>query len=308
MNAVLLRKGRSEQLSLDLGFAGDAEGMEMRWRNAEEGEKLSRARFAQRALHPDEVMPEWQRWRELLGSSDRVQRFVGRAMSRLDAPLEQAPGDSFRAHLDALPDAVKERLAGRGLEGSVRLSFEEPGAPRAEMVGRSHPLPATLAEMILEGALDPGSLPQMSLGRVGAWPTGTVRAMTTVALVRLRYKLTIRARREQLLLAEEAGVLAWHAGSAEPALEGAEARALLEPLATGDLADVARTRLLTQARDQIAAGMDGSIAAYARKRAEVLAADHARLRAAAQGSLRVTVEPVLPVDVMGLFVLVPAAH
>ena len=38
----------------------------------------------------------------------------------------------------------------------VRLAFEEPPPAGAEMVTRSHPLPATLAETLLEGALDPG--------------------------------------------------------------------------------------------------------------------------------------------------------
>jgi hypothetical protein len=45
-----------------------------------------------------------------------------------------------------------------------------------------------------------------------------------------------------------------------------------------------------------------------RARAQVLAQDHARVRAAAAGSARVNVEPVLPPDVIGLYVLVPAGH
>jgi superfamily II DNA or RNA helicase len=55
MNAVLLRKGRSQQLSLDFGLAADAAAIETRWRDAEEGERRSRARFAQNILKPEEV-------------------------------------------------------------------------------------------------------------------------------------------------------------------------------------------------------------------------------------------------------------
>src|SRR6516165_6216719 len=116
------------------------------------------------------------------------------------------------------------------------------------MVGRSHPLPTILAETLLEGALDPGSSPVPSLGRAGAWPTAEVKTMTTVALLRLRYKLTIHGRRERLLLAEEAGALAWDGTGDEPALVGEAARALLEHPATGDLAAIARHRLNHQAR------------------------------------------------------------
>jgi superfamily II DNA or RNA helicase len=308
MNAVMLRKGRARQLSLDFGLAADTAAMETRWRDVEEGERRSRARFAQNVLKPEEVIPEWQRWRELLGSPDQVRHFVDRAMSRLDAALQAESNGTVRAHLAELPAAVAERLEARGLEGSLRLAFEEPPPAGAEMVGRSHPLPATLAETLLEGALDPRSSPVPSLGRTGAWPTPAVKTVTTVALLRLRYKLTIHSRRERLLLAEEAGALAWHAASVDVVLKGEAARALLEAPATDDLAPVARQRLLTQAIERATTALDGSITAYVRERSQSLGENHARVRAAAAGIARVTVEPVLPPDIIGLYVLVPAGH
>jgi superfamily II DNA or RNA helicase len=307
MNAVLLRKGRGRQLSL-FDFATDVREMETRWRNAEKGERRSRARFAQNTLRPQDVIPEWQRWRNLLGTPADVRRFVDRAMSRLNAPFEVAKDGTVRAHFAALPAGIAERLAARGLEGSVRLAFEEPAPTGFEMVGRSHPLPATLAEALLEGALDPSASPLPALGRAGAWPTAAVEVVTTVALLRLRYKLTVHGRRERLLLTEEAATLAWHPGSTEPALAAEQARALLEHAASSDLAVVARQRLLHQAAERVKTTLEQSIANYARERASRLAEDHARVRAAATQSPRVTVEAVLPADIIGLFVLVPAAN
>jgi hypothetical protein len=280
--------------------------METRWRDAEEGERRSRARFAQNVIRPEEVAPEWQRWRALLGGPDQVRRFVERAMSRLDAPLEPAKADTARAHLDALPSAVSERLAARGYTGSVHLAFVEPAPAGAEMIGRNHPLPATLAESLLEGALDAGSSPVPPLGRVGAWPTSGVKTLTTILLLRLRHKLTVHSRRERLLLAEEAGALAFQANAVEPKLIGEAALALLERPAGGDLAAVARERLLGQARERVAATFSASIEAHAVARADELARDHARVRAALPGVSRVIVEPALPVHVIGIFVLVPA--
>jgi hypothetical protein len=176
MNAVLLRKGRAQQLSLDFGLSAAATAMETKWRDAEEGERRSRARFAQNALKPEEVIPEWKRWRDLLGAPAEVRRFVTRSMSRLDAALEPDRDGTMRAHLAALPMSISERLDARGLEGTVRLAFEEPAPTGAELVTRSHPIPATLAESLLEGALDPGSSPVHALGRVGAWRTAAVRS------------------------------------------------------------------------------------------------------------------------------------
>ena len=51
--------------------------------------------------------------------------------------------------------------------------------------------------------------------------------------------------------------------------------------------------------------LGGPIADFVQKRAAELVEDHARLRAAAGSASRVSVEPIIPPDVIGLFVLVP---
>ena len=122
MNAVLLRKKTHSHRQLTFDFGTDVAAMDTRWRDAEEGEKRSRARFAQNAIKPEEVAPEWRRWRDLLGSPNEVQRFVGRAMARFNSPLEAGSG-AFKAHLAHLPKALVERLvrAGSRRDHSGRL-------------------------------------------------------------------------------------------------------------------------------------------------------------------------------------------
>jgi superfamily II DNA or RNA helicase len=303
MNAVLLRKGgRKQQLTFD--FGEETRAMEARWRDAEEGEKRSRARFAQNAIKPEEVAPEWKRWKELLGDSEEVKRFTDRAFKRLNAPLEAGSGAGLKAHIKELPAALGERLQGRGFEGTVRVSFTEPLPPRTDLLNRSHPIVATVADYLLEAALDKktGELP---LGRIGAWTSHQVEQLTTVALLRLRFKLVVHGRKEQMLLVEEANAMAFDHQSAVLAT-GEPARALLEGEAASNLATVARDRMITSARDRIRLTLNGSIAEFAQRRAEALASDHARVREAGINVSRVTVKPVLPVDVIGLFVLVPA--
>jgi superfamily II DNA or RNA helicase len=312
MNAVLLRKGRTEQLILDFGaeLAENSAHIDARWRDAEEGERRSRARFAQNTIRPEEVTPEWHRWRNLLGGPAEVRRFLDRAMSRLNAPLESTNGNRLLAHLDALPVALRERLAARGLEGTRSLVFEEPGPAGAEVVVRSHPIPALLADYLLEGALHQGDNAVPSLGRIGVWPAATVQTITTMVLLRLRFKLIVHGRREKLLLVEEAGALAFSGTELGECVNGEEAFKLLESPASGNLAPAARDRLLTQALERVQSAMsnDGPIASYCRERAAALLLDHDRVRAALSQSgavPRVTVEPVLPPDVIGLFALIP---
>lgn len=308
MNAVLLRKGRSRQLSLDFGLDEQAKSFDIRWRDAEEGEKASRARFAQNAMKPEEVAPEWRKWRELLGGPDEVRRFTERAMIRFDAPMENIKPNDDRAYADALPKPLVERLAARGLEGTLRLSFEEPPQPGHAVVTRSHPLPSILAEALLEGALDPANSPLVPLGRAGAWSSRAVKSLTNVVLLRLRFKLVVHGRTERMLLVEEAGTAAF--GPDGLVSTGELARALLDQEAATNLAEVARIRLVAAARVRIETLLDGPIADHARERAAALAEDHDRLRRAGADASRflsrVSVEPVLPADVIGLFVLAPS--
>ena len=86
---------------------------------------------------------------------------------------------------------------------------------------------------------------------------------------------------------------------------GEAARELLNAPAMADLAPVARDRFIAKAKEDLPGLLEGQIAEFVRSRAQELMRDHARLRAASGSASRVTVEAVLPPDVIGLFVLMP---
>jgi superfamily II DNA or RNA helicase len=302
MASMMLRRGTHQQLSLDLRLDDGTRAMEASWRDAEENEKKSRARFAQNAMKPQEIAPEWQKVRTLLGSPADARQFVERAMARFGVPLE--PRKSvLLAHVDALEAGLRGRLAGHGLTGSVRLATAEPAPSGTALLTRTHPLTATLAEALVEASLDPEALAGLGIGRVGAWPTAAVQQMTRLAVLRIRFKLTVHARKERLLLAEEAALIAIQGSRIVAA--GEAARELLNAPATADLAPVARDRFIAGAKQELPSLLQGPIADFVRSRAQELMADHARLRAASGTASRVTVEAVLPPDVIGLFALLP---
>ena len=302
MASMMLRRGVPRQLTLDLRLDDGAKVMEARWRDAAENEKKSRARFAQNAMKPQEVAPEWEKVRTLLGSPADARLFVERAMARFGVPLETRK-TILLAHVDALDAGLRERLAGHNLTGSVRLATAEPAPSGTALLTRTHPLTATLAEALVEASLDPESLSGLGIGRVGAWPTAAVQQTTRLALLRVRFKLTVHARKERLLLAEEAALVAIQ-GDRIVAV-GEAARDLLNAPATADLATIARDRFIAKAKEDLPSLLEGPIAEFVRSRAQELMADHARLRAASGSASRVTVEAVLPPDVIGLFVLMP---
>ena len=302
MASMMLRRGTHQQLSLDLRLDDGTRAMEASWRDAEENEKKSRARFAQNAMRPQEIAPEWQKVRTLLGSPADARQFVERAMARFGVPLE-ARKTVLLAHVDALEAGLRGRLAEHALNGSVRLATAEPAPSGTALLTRTHPLTATLAEALVEASLDPEALAGLGIGRVGAWPTVAVRQVTRVALLRIRFKLTVHARKDRLLLAEEAALVAIQGGQVVAA--GEAARELLNAPATADLAPAARDRFIVGAKEELPSLLKGPIADFVHSRAEELMADHARLRAASGTASRVTVEAVLPPDVIGLFALMP---
>jgi hypothetical protein len=303
MSSVMLRRGGTKQLALDLRLDDSTKMMEARWRDVSENETKSRARFAQNAMKPQEVAPEWEKARSFLGSPTDVRRFVEATMARFGMPLE-AKQSLLLAHLQGLDPALRERLEQRSLKGSIRLALAEPAPSGALLLTRTHPLTATLAESLVEASLDPVALSALGIGRVGAWPTDAAQKLTRLVLMRIRFKLTVHARKERLLLAEEASLVALQGG--EIVAVGDDARTLLNAPASSDLAPSARDRFIGKAKDDLPGLLDGPLAEFVRKRADELTEDHARLRAAAGSVSRVTVEAVLPPDVIGLFVLMPS--
>lgn len=303
MASMMLRRGGTGQLALDLRLDDGSKTMEARWRDASENEKRSRARFAQNAMKPQEVAPEWEKVRSFLGSPEDAKAFVERAMTRFGVQLE--PRKSLLlAHVDALESGLKERLAQRGLTGSVRLATAEPAPSGTSLLTRTHPLTATLAEALVEASLDPETLCGLGIGRVGAWPTSVVQQVTRLALLRIRFKLTLHGRKDRLLLAEEAALVAIQGKTI--VATGEDARQLLNAPAQSDFAQTARDRFTSKAKEELPQLLEGALAEFVRSRAEQLMADHARLRSASGSAARVTVEAVYPPDVIGLFVLMPS--
>ncbi|MCL2714320.1 MAG: SWF/SNF helicase family protein, partial [Alphaproteobacteria bacterium] len=306
MAAVMLRGGvpvkpENSQLALGLSLEDGTRFMETTWRDASENEKKSRARFAQHAMKPQQVAPEWAKVRALLGSPEDARQFVERAMGRFGVPLESRKS-ALLAHVEALEPGLRDRLHEHDLKGSLRLASTEPAPSGTALLTRTHPLTATLAEALVEASLDREAFTALGIGRVGAWPTTAVQKVTSLVLLRMRFKLIIHARRERLLLAEEAALVAIEGGKV--VAMGEAARVLLNAPATSDFAPVARDRFIGKAREGLPGLLQGPIADFARSRAGELMDDHGRLRVAS-GASRVTVEAVLPPDVIGLFVLMP---
>ncbi|MBB5204104.1 superfamily II DNA or RNA helicase [Inhella inkyongensis] len=308
MNAVLLRKGHlNAQSQLDL-FGEPAKEIDLAWQSAKEKAKQNRSIFAQRRLKPEDVLPEWRKSATVLGGEAEVERFVSRAAAQLGAPLQPVK-QHFKLLTEHLPPAVRERLAAEGLANTLRIDFHQPAAQGANFVHRTHPLVSVLADTLLEQALDDASTTadDAAVARAGAAFVHGVSLKTTVLLLRIRHQLTVtHGSQTRLLMCEEAVAVA--ASGSEPFAELAPdmTRQLLGAETTRNMPAPLRDRQLQTALDALPSWQP-QLEAMAKARAQALLADHRRVREAAEGRGSYQVTASLPVDVMGLYVLLPDA-
>ena len=310
MQAVLLQSGgvsnATPQLTLDFGET-EAE-VDNAWVQARD-KMAARTVFAQRRLRPDDVLPEWRKAVAVLGGEEDVARFVRGAVERLGAPLERR-SDRFRLPIGHLPKALQEQLEGIGLKGTPTISFTHPVPSGVLHIHRAHPLVAALADYVAETALDVGD-PNLG-ARTSALFTAGVDVRTTVYLLRLRYQIAVQRRDTQdgyvpskSLLAEECIGVAVRGSAAPDVLAEADALALLQLPPGRNMEDGQKTRLITQALAAVPE-LESRFNVIAQRRAEELLADHRRIREASDArGLRYSVSPALPVDKIGIYVLMP---
>jgi len=301
VKAALMKRSEAnksgKQDSFDFGEAEQILApLQAQWIDALERAKANRTVFAQRRIRPEEVLPEWQKQQQALGSAKDVRRFVESACARLNAPLEASRKKHFRFLPQHLPESLRLRLADENLDKPLTLDFSQ--------LHRSHPLVTVLAEHLLEEALL-GAKPIAA--RAAATVTDAVDVVTTVYLLRLRHQLSyIRRRQPYQLMAEETVTLVVRGRSQPEWLSDENASELLQCQPTGNLPLELMQREIRTSLEFLQTH-SGRLTELAQQRAEVLLDDHRRVREAARDVGQYTVAPCLPVDVIGAYVLLPDA-
>ena len=299
VKAALMKRSDSRTSSPQVAFDfGEPEQLlaplQAQWRDALEKAKANRTVFAQRRIRPDDVLPEWHKQQQALGTQADVQRFLQSACVRLGSPLEIGRKQTARFLPQHLPEALRQRLADESIDKPQLIDFSE--------LHRSHPLVGLLAQHLLEDALG-GERPLAA--RCAATLTNDVEVVTTLYLLRLRHQLSYVRRREPFqMMAEETVALAVQGRNAPQWLADDGVSRLLECTPSGNLPPEAAQREIRTALDFLAAHPQ-QLQAVAQERADALLADHQRVREATRDVGQYSVSPCMPVDVMGVYVLLP---
>lgn len=279
-----------------------AESLIQAWEDAAAREKASRSLFAQHALKPEEVAGFADAAQRALGTSADIAAFVTTAISDLGGVV--TPGIPTVLDLAEVRASAKAHL-GVNNDKPLRVRFEPPYREGETMLTRSHPLVVGLANWVLATALDPSAGTPIA-ARTGAMRTKAVEQRTVLILTRFRFHLSsTRDDRERQILAEQAGVHAFTGAPSNPEwLDTASALALLDAEPTANVTPRQATEFITEVIDAQDAWMPWIEGALEEEAAELLH-QHRSVREAAAATGRFRVDALTPVDVLGLYLLLP---
>lgn len=274
-----------------------------RWELSVEREKRSRTVFAQQTLKPEEILPELQATQRATGDADLVRDFLVR-IATLAGGQAQPRTTAWHFDFTSAPAALRDALPDPP-GTSFEVTFGPIESGRALCLQRTHPLVASLAQYTLDAALDP--VADGPARRAGAIRTRVVATRTTLLLLRGRFHLH-ESRRGTLapLLVEDFLTLAFEGAPESPRwLTTTEAEALFEAQPAGNIAKAQQTEFVGFVLDALPSFRPVFERAAA-ERAGSIASAHQRVRQAAQASRGIlTVEPQLPLDLLGVYLFLP---
>lgn len=313
IQATMLKQStdNSGQLYFDFGELEEvADSLEKPWQDAADKAKRNRTIFAQRSIHPDEVMKVLSQEKEVLGSDDDTERFLTAVIATVTRSVIQPSLDHcYVFNLDSiLDDSLRRDAADRGLSGTFKASFRFPAPAGYTYIHRSHPLVSMLSSYAFEHVLSDYKDRQYSLGtRCSCIETGAVEELTTLYLIRLRLQvISDRNTVVRSSMAEETLVLRLCEGQLEvvdsatiSGLFGARPKANISPRYARDV--------IAGAISDYEAHSDG-LTRIVEKRRQKLLDDIRTTRAASATTGRVEVRPCMPVDLLGVYSFTPSGE
>lgn len=314
LEGLILRGQRdANQLTFDLGLEERRNDLHREWESAAERERLSRTKYAQGTIHPDEVLREVVAARAALGGGEEVEAFTREALRALGATITggRKNDDGFTTVTTTLPVGLRDALP-PGHREPLPFHREFPVPRHEALLARTDPHVAAVARYVLDTALDPatdGNGARRLARRAGVIRTDAVSKRTTLLVLRLRFHLDLPGTKDaRSLVTEDARLVAFEGapGAAEwLPRDRAEGLVSAEPVGNiaADQAAEALQRILDNL-DALTAHLDDQ----AREAAAGLLDAHRRVRTGAGAPRRgLDVRPETPVDIVGVYVLLPAA-
>lgn len=306
LTSVLLnpQKAADESVQTQLDFGADdvvqqqAAAVEKSFERIKEREKQITSVFAQNKIKPQELAPYLLETEEVLGSPTAVRKLLEAALPHFHTALEPHKKD-FRIATVNLPSSLKTLLPD---SASVPVSFDSPTPAGHTYLGRNHPFVEAMCLQVLDAAFVRD--PQLKISRGAVFRSDQVSERTTMYLLRVRNVIANRAGRKELV-AEELKLWGFR-GDGNAAEELFDAAKQLYKLPTQEVPPERKQQELNQALADYHK-LQERLQRLASNRADHMVSGHKELGRALGSNDYKKVEPVLPPDVLGIYVILPAS-
>lgn len=305
INAVILNPNAvfdEYQLKLDLD-APDIEDKSLQVTNAyekaAERDKLTHSIFAQHSIKVNEIEEDLKQSDEAIGDTNTVREFFIRSLNELGAQI-QTVKKGYLLYTTNLSPLFRSFF---DYQDEVKISFESPTPEGFIYIGRNHPFVEYLCQYLLNDALSVEK--EKIISRASVISTNKVKTKTTILQLRVRMLISDKVRKNDLI-AEE--MMLWgyrNSPSENDFLSHDEAKELLIN-STADV-ELPKPRQESQldSEMEIVKRLNTNFNQIVRERSQKLIEAHERFRKLVTGRKYDVVEPVLPPDILGVYILLP---
>ena len=266
---------------------------------AAEREKTSRSIFAQNAIKAQEIEEDLRAVDEAIGDPGAVKAFVTGALAAIFGVQITTETTGFGIVTGNLPPPLGDLLPGGQL---VKVSFDSPTPEGYHYLGRNHRFVEQLCQMVMANTV---AREGQRAARAAVIRTMQVDIKTTLLLFRCRNVIEQGTGGHQIV-AEEMLLWGWRGTPDDQEhLDHEQARVLLrEARASSNLSLEARASFL-QNELGLLGQLDEAVNALAEAQSTRLVAAHERFSALMDKQRYQVVYPVLPMDLMGMYILLP---
>ena len=284
----------------DFGEATEAkENITRKIDEAAEREKISRSIFAQNAIKAQEIEEDLRAVDEAIGDPGAVKDFVNGALGNLFGVQVTTEEHGFGIVTSNLPP----HLGGLLPEGQlVKISFESPTPESYHYLGRNHRFVEQLCQLVMANTV---AREGKRAARAAVIRTREVLTKTTLLLFRCRNVIE-QGNGGHQIVAEEMLLWGWRGTPDDREHLGHErARALLRAArASSNLSPEARASFLENELSLLGR-LNEVFDKLAEEQSKRLVAAHERFSALMGKQRFQVVYPILPMDLMGVYILLP---
>jgi len=263
-------------------------------------EQESRSIFAQNSINAKEIEGDLKITDEFLGKPKDVEEFVVDSLTTTGVQIDKFK-NGYKLFTGNLPGVLKELLP---QESNILLSFVSPTPEGYLYIGRNHPFVEQLCNYLIANSLNHDI--EYGPARAAVIKSNKVSIKTTLLLFRVRNVIEEKVTKKQII-AEEM-IMIGYEGSVSDGLkilpESEVKEVLFNTSASSNLSIEARRDFFDYEIENIKL-MQDKFNEIAYSRSVELVEAHERFRKLAGGHNYQAVKPVLPMDLMGVYILLP---